>query len=339
MTAPVVLLIAVATSPNGVEMTRAAAAACVESMQPGARSITRVVSTAPSDVDAIAEASALGADALVLLTWNDAAFLTTDVRASVVSPATSGGGWAARTVVFSARDQPAERGRTLGLVVASMLEERWGTAPPTRTVAASPASAPVDNVPVGAPASPAPVAGVTTSVPDAVARWALEADVTTIVDGEDGFDIDTVGGTVALRRAFGRPWALRAGLGFRVADVDGADATTRTALGMFGVAWSSPGLGRPHEIGFGARLDILGVHEEIKRDVEGSSSPDSQGYWSLGFDLLGQIGYGLSRGTALLLGGGPEETLTAADVVVAGQRVATISHQRLVLEIGVLSRF
>ena len=144
---------------------------------------------------------------------------------------------------------------------------------------------------------------------------------------------------IGLRRSFSAHWALRAGLGFRVADVDGADATGRTVLGAAGVAWMSSGLEPPHAFGFGARVDLLGKHEDIQRSEGGQNSSRSQGYWSLGGDLLAQVGYGLSPGTALLVGGGVEEFLTAADVYVAGQPAATIPHSQLVLELGVLSRF
>jgi hypothetical protein len=105
------------------------------------------------------------------------------------------------------------------------------------------------------------------------------------------------------------------------------------------VAWTSPGLARLHELGFGARLDLMGLHEEIRRDVEGSTSPQRQYYWTAGCDLFGQVGFGLSRATTLMLGAGLEEVLTAADLVVADQRVATIPRQRLVFELGLLSRF
>ena len=337
MTAPVVLLVAVAASSNGTAMTQVAAAACIEAMPSGARSIVRAVPSMPDDLDLAADASAEGADAVVVLSWHDAAFLTTDVRASVTSPGSRIRGWIARTVVFSARDLPAERGRTLGLVIASMLEESSGDEASRNREAPGPSAAdPLETAPADRESAPVVVAGAMAPSPDQPTRWAIEANLTTILDSAEGFDVDALGGSFALRRSISHHLAWRAGLGYRVATVDGADATTRTASAAFGGAWTSPSFGRPHEIGFGARLDLMVRHEEIRRE---SSSPNAQGYWSVGGDLLGQIGYGLSQGTALLLGGGLEETLTAADVVVAGQAVATIPHQRLVFELGVLSRF
>jgi hypothetical protein len=340
MTAPVVLLVAVAAGSNGVAMTQEAAAACLEAMPAGARTIVRVVSTMPNDLDLAADASAERANAVVVLTWHDAAFLTTDVRVSLTTPRARAHDWIARTVVFSARDLPAERGRTLGLVIAAMLQESWGTqSSRDRDVSVPPPATGGEPRPIDAASVPTAIAVSAKESPEVSASWAIEANLTTVIDSAEGFDVDALGGTFALRRLIAHRLALRAGLGYRVATVDDADATTRTASLALGGAWTSPGLGRPHEIGFGGRLDITGLHEEIRRDSQSSSPPYAQGYWSLGGDLLGQIGYGLSRGTALLFGGGLEETLTAADVVVAGRVVATVPHQRLVFELGVLSSF
>lgn len=341
MMAPVVLLVAVAASSSGIAMTQAAAVVCVEAMHSGAKSVVRVVATMPDDLDLAADASVEGASAVVVLTWHDAAFLTTDVRVSLAPPGARGHDWITRTVVFSARDLPAERGRTLGLVIVSMLDERRGSESLGNGKApATPAATRIETGPMDA-ASESPAAGgaiPTIERPVPAARWAIEANLTTIVDTAEGLDVDAFGGSFAVRRSIVHRLALRAGLGYRVATVDGAQATTRVASLALGAAWTSPALGRHHEFGVGAQLDLLGLHEEISRDSEGPTSPD-RGYLSVGCDLLGQVGYGLSPGVAVLAGGGLEETLTAADVVVGGRTVATIPHQRLVFEIGVLSGF
>jgi hypothetical protein len=340
MTVPVVLLVAVAANSNGVAMTQEAAVACVEALPSGARSIVRVVPTLPGDLDLAADASAEGANAVVVLAWHDAAFLTTDVRVSVTPPGTRIRDWVARTVVFSDRDLPAERGRTLGLVIASiLLEPGQNESSSNRDVSRSADVPPVEASSVNLPAARPAVAASTGESLEAPSRWAIEANLSTIIDSSEDIDFDALGGSFALRRSISGHLELRAGLGYRVAIVDGADATTRTASAAIGGAWTSSGLGHPHRVGFGARLDLMGVHEEIKRETESSSLPEAHGYWSLGCDLLGQVGYGLSQGTALLLGGGLEETFTAAEIVVAGQSVATVPHQRVVFELGVLSRF
>ncbi len=319
-------------------MARDAGVACLESMPVGARSLVRVAPAALQDAEVVADAAKIGAAAVVLLSWHDASLLTTEVRVFVASPEDGVTHWIARTIVFSARDLPAERGRALGLVIASVLDESWGIAPLARLEPPVPVIAPkeaakLEKQSVSVATSVGPVESS-----EAPPRWALEANVTTAF-AQAGDADDSIGGMIGLRRSLSARWALRAGLGFRVADVDGADATARTVLGAVGAAWMSSALERPHAFGFGARADLLGMHEAIQRGEGGTTSSRTEGYWSLGGDLLGQVGYGLSRGTALLVGGGVEESLTEADINVAGGPAATIPHTQLVLELGVLSRF
>lgn len=320
-------------------MARDAAVACLESMPAGTKSLLRVAPAVPRDVEVVGDAAKLGAAAVVLVSWHDASLLTAEVRVFVASPEDGVSHWIARTIVFSARDLPAERGRALGLVIASVLDESWGIAPapkaepPAAVVSASREVGKLENQPVPLATRAAPV-----EAPEAPPRWALEANVTTAV-GHWGDMDDTIGGMVGLRHSVSTRWALRAGLGFRVSDVDGADATARTVLGGVGVIWMSSELERPGTFGFGGRFDLLGVHEAIQRGEGGQSSSRTETYWSLGADLLAQVGYGLSRGTALLVGVGVEELLTEADVYVGGEPAATIPHTQMVVELGVLSRF
>jgi hypothetical protein len=339
VTAPIVLLVAVTSNPGGVSMARDAAAACLESMPAGAKSVVRVAPLAPRDSEVVADAFGGNVAAVVMLSWQETSLLTTDVRVFVASPEDGVTHWIARTIVFSARDLPSERGRALGLVIASTLDESWGIAPAVKAEPTSPVvpslrrTGKIEDEPVSVATRLGPIASH-----EAPARWALEADVTTAFDHAGDVD-DSIGGMIGLRRFLSTQWALRAGIGFRVADIDGANATARTVLGAIGVVWMSSAMERPHTFGFGARADLLGVHEAIQHGDGGTSSSGIEGYWSMGADLLGQVGYGLSRATALLAGAGVEEILTEADVYVAGQPAATIPHTRIVLELGVLSRF
>ncbi len=320
-------------------MLRDAASACLESLPSGATSVVRVAPAVPQDVEVVGDASKIGAAAVVMVSWHDASLLTSEVRVYVASPEDGVSHWIARTIVFSTRDLPAERGRALGLVIASVLDESWGIAPAASLESPAPVVPPperarkIEDQPVSVAARAEPIESA-----EAPPRWALEANVTTAA-GHWGDVDDSIGGMIGLRRSLSARWALRAGLGFRVADVDGADATARTVLGAAGVAWMSAGLERPHAFGLGARADLLGAHEAIQRGDGGQNGSRTEGYWSLGGDLLAQVGYGLSPGTALLLAGGVEEFLTEADIYVAGQPAATIPHTQLVLELGVLSRF
>src|SRR5438105_416505 len=107
-------------------MARDAASACLESMPAGAQSVVRVAPTVPQDVEVVGDTSKIGAAAVVIVSWHDASLLTTEVRVFVASPEDGVSHWIARTIVFSARDLPTERGRALGLVIASVLDQSWG---------------------------------------------------------------------------------------------------------------------------------------------------------------------------------------------------------------------
>ena len=308
-------------------------------MPAGAKSLVRVAPAVPPDAEVVGEAAKLGAAAVVIVSWHDASLLTTEVRVFVASPEDGVSHWIARTIVFSAHDLPVERGRALGLVIASVLDESWGIAPAPsaepsgRAVPASKEARKPENRPVPPATRPAPIES-----PESSPRWALEASVTTAVAHWADMD-DTIGGMIGLRHSVSPRLALRAGLGFRVSDVDGADATARTVLGAVGVIWMSSEPERAGTFGFGGRFDLLGVHQAIQRGEGGQSSSRTEGYWSLGADLLAQVGYGLSRGTVLLGGVGVEELFTEADVYVGGEPAATIPHTQMVVELGVLSRF
>lgn len=339
VTAPIVLLVAVTSNPGGIVMARDAATACLDSLPAEAKTVVRVAPVAPQDSEVIGETSGSGTAAVVILSWHDASLLTTEVRVFVESPRDGLTHWITRTIVFSARDLPSERGRALGLVIASVLDESWGIEPLAR------AEPPAPLVPVPGESGEReeqPVSVVTregpVESPEIAPRWALEANVTTAVDHLWDVD-DSIGGMIGLRRSLSPRWALRTGLGFRVADIDGANATGRTVLGAVGVVWTGVGSERSKTFNFGARFNLLGVHEAIQHAEAGPGSSRTEGYWSMGADLLAQVGYGLSPGTALLVGGGVEEIVTEAEVYLAGQPAATIPHTRLVLELGVLSRF
>jgi hypothetical protein len=332
VTAPIVLLIAVATTPDGIAAANEAAAACLQALPAGAKTVLRTVPKVPDDAGVSAAAAAAGATATVVVTWRDADQLVSDVRVRSTPPDGTVR-QTERNVVFSARDQPIERGRALGLVIASILDEDWA--------AGARASSRASAVPlvVGGGAAdtevPAAIAGAH-GLPHEAPRWALEASVITAVDAQEDFD-DAIGGLVALRRSLTPRWALRAGLGLRVADLDGANATARTTLGSLGVVWASRGFTEGARVGFAVRADFLGVREVIKR--QGNDDQGTVGLWTVGADVVGQIGLGLSSGTSLLGSAGVEGFASGESLVSEGQAPATLSRGRIIFELGVLSRF
>jgi len=82
----------------------------------------------PADATAVVAQDQAHADAVAELTWADA----THRRARLHVHVARTGRWIDRSIGFQASDQPAERGRTLGFAIASMLPEAWesSAAPP-----------------------------------------------------------------------------------------------------------------------------------------------------------------------------------------------------------------
>ncbi|HXT97953.1 MAG TPA: hypothetical protein VN853_16760 [Polyangia bacterium] len=335
VTAPIVLLIAVATTPDGVAAANEAAAACLQALPAGAKTVLRTLPSVPDDAEVGAAAAAASATATVVVTWRDAQQLVSDVRVRSTAPLDGTVRVTERNIVFSARDLPAERGRALGLVIASILDEEWAAQRATTTPSAAGARLVVGASAVDAEV-PAALTGSPKPPPPAAPRWALEANVITAVDEQEDFD-DAIGGLVALRRSLTPRWALRAGIGFRAADLDGANATARTTVGSLGVVWATPGFAEGRRLGFAARADLLAVHEVIKRNDDDDHGTAE--HWTAGGDLVGQIGIGLSSGTSLLLSGGLEGFASSQSLVSPGQAPATLPRGRIIFELGVLSRF
>ena len=273
VTAPIVLLIAVATTPDGVAAANEAAAACLQGLPAGAKTALRTVPKVPDDAELGAAAAAAGATATVVVTWRDADQLVSDIRVRSTSPVDGKVRQTERTIVFSARDLPAERGRALGLVIASVLDEDWAVQ------GEATARAPVTPLVVGGGVVDTEVPKALAGTPAQPPRWALEASVITAVDQQEDFD-DAIGGLIGVRWSLTPRWALRAGLGFRVADLDGANATARTTMGSLGAVWASQGFAEGRRVGFAVRADLLGVREVIKRDDDDDQG--IAGHWTIG---------------------------------------------------------
>ena len=327
MTAPVAVLFVFVT--HGAVQAPAAdvVTACLQALPAGTRATTRTAAEAPADAALLAEARAGAAVAAVVVSWTDAALRQADVRAAVGLPDRPR--WVTRTVTFAAGDQLAERARALGLVIASVVEEGLepvvspGPPPPPRAPPAAVAET---------PAAPIPVAPA-----DDVGPWAVEAGVTTAFEsGTDGDDV--IGGTIALRRWLPGRLAPRAGLAFRLTDRD-IPITSRSFSGSLGLGWASARFGRPHAFGLGARLDLLIMRKSVRVSQEQPLTASEQAFWSGALDLLAEVGVGLSRATTFLGGLGVEERFTEARVLVPGRIDATLPRERLILELGILSRF
>jgi hypothetical protein len=310
--------------------------ACLRALPAGTRAVTQTVPEAPADVALAAAARAAGAAAAVVVAWPAADLPAAEVRALVGLPARAR--WVSRTVSFAPADEVSERERALGLVIASIVQEGFDRAPERQRPPPVPEAGGGNPPGVVAAAEPAPAS--VAAAPDErdwPGRWAVEAGVTTAYESGTDAD-DTFGGALGVRRFLRPNLAVRAGLAFRLTQRDMPDVAGLALSGSLGAGWVSGRFGPGGRFGAGARADLLLQQESVRVSGYQVESGD-QGYWSLGADALGEIGLGLSRSTMLLLAGGLEEMFTEADVMINGQHSATLRHTRVVLQIGVLSRF
>ncbi len=310
--------------PDGV------VSACVRALPDGARAVVRTASETPPDEAVVNSAAASGAGAAVVVSWDDAGQLGAHVRVATGLPAHVR--WESRPISFDAADQLAERERALGLVIASILDA--GLEPAAAPRAAPPSARPPPVPPPAPETERRVVAGPEPPLPG----WAIEAEVTTAFESGNDLD-DTIGGAIGVRRALSQSLAMRAGLAFRLTEWDGLDVRTRTVVGSVGLAWTARSHARPGSVGFGVRADFLAARESVLYSGRAAGAGEEQSFSSLGADLLAEVGFGLSRDTALLAGFGGEMLFTAADLVVDETPAATLHRGRLLLLLGILSRF
>jgi hypothetical protein len=142
MSAIALLAIVVAAGEAQSPVTTALLSAAVEATGPGA--VVRIFEvTRPTDAEALRIERERSARAVVQLSWLDASHLHAALRVH----ATVTNRWIDREIDFTATDPIAERGRTLGFTVASMLPE----ADPTLPIATAPAPSTTPAESPGAP--------------------------------------------------------------------------------------------------------------------------------------------------------------------------------------------
>lgn len=308
-------------------------AACLRALPSGVRAVTRAAPEVPPDATLQSDAAEAGAPAAVVVSWGGADLLSADVRAAVGLPERPR--WVVRHVTFAPGDQLPERARALGLVIASIVEESFERPPP--------ASAPAPVARATPPPAAEPAESVATAAPQPTGdaerpRWAIEAAVTTALErGSDGDDV--IGGAIALRRSLPLNLAARAGAGFRFTEEDTPAITVRSLGGSLGLAWASAGFGQAGRFAAGVRSDLLVWWQSVRVSQDQVPAGGDREYWSGAVDALVEVGRGLSAGTTLVGALGVEELFTEAQVTIQGRNAATLPRTRLLLQLGVLSRF
>src|SRR5258705_1416477 len=253
------------------------------------------------DDEAIALADQMRASMVVTVTWS-----SDQSRAHVHVHFTERPVWLERDVSFSPQDPPAERGRTLGFEIATMVPDLPPAPPPASTpLSAKPEARPL--VPV-APRS---------------AGWAVEVDGTGAVGG----DATGYGVGAGARWAFVPSAFVRAGGAVRFGRVLPANATSTTWIPAIGVGYDRSIAASP--VSLGARVDGLAIFTELSR----GASAEAHGRWTPGVDLVAEIELAASP-VAIAGAVGAEYAFGSTSVRVGDADTTTLPRLRFLAELG-----
>ena len=326
----IVLIVFVSAADARDPSTTAMASAARIALGAGATVTVREVQRTPTDDEAIDLGHAQHADAVAEILWDDAQHLHAHVRFHVEGAPR----WIDRELGFVAADAPAERGRTVGFTIASMLPERpradepsppTPPTPPTPATTWTPPSPPASSVDHAQPIGP-----------PRPSRGAVEAAALGSV-GVGGYG-GGLGAALGVRWNLGEGFALRLGAGARGGEVPPAQATSLVVFGAVGVAWSVP----THLVapfGLGVRADLLLSRFQLSHLDEDDPVPDRQWRWIAGADVLGEWTWFFSQSAGISAAFGIESAFGSTSVVLAGNQVAVVPVVRGVSELGLRARF
>jgi hypothetical protein len=282
----------------------------------------------PSDAEVVALGADVHADAVVEVTWS----LPDHLRTTIRMERTKTGQWLDREVGFRPNDDPAERSRTVGFTIASMLPE--GSArtetPPAKPDEPVPVPVPVPVRDSGAAHPAAEPREERLHHDNSISAAALVAFG--VGDGGGGF-----GAVLDYRRALVDVLSLRFGVGARVGQGGPPGLTTRGFSGAVGLAWDAfstqNGRGR-----LGLRLDALFDLAQFEHVAAGGATATRYKFLP-GAALLAEASYFFTPGAAVVVGGGAEALFGETDVLVAGEQVAAFEPVHPVVELGLRAGF
>jgi hypothetical protein len=330
MGGPLTVVVLVAAGGTAEPTTLAIERAASEALGHSARVVVREAMGAPTDGEALALGSEANEGAVVEVTWGDRAHRLAMLRVHLAGHRR----WMDRAIGFSAADADAERGRTIGLALASMLPD---PAPvlPTPEPPPSPAA-----LPQAAPhAPPAPDVAEKTP-PDATPHELPYAmDFFGVGAAGLGGNVQTAGGGAALEAFLTPRFALRIGGAVRGGDVAGAPARTVTLLASAGVELHPWPATASHVLGASLRADYVLMNQTVTHHSASGADLSTMARTLSGVDAMVEMQGRLGANVDLLAGVGLEEMFAATYVDMNGARVATLPPLSLVAQGGVRLRF
>jgi hypothetical protein len=269
MADPVTLFILVAAGERP-DLTRAMASATHDALGSSSVVVVREVPE-PSDTEALATERSENADAVVELSWTDAHHEQASVKMHIARDRR----WVERSIGFLRLDADAERGRTLGFTIASILPQTAIATPmgsaPTGAGTSTPVSGPTgaDTVPVPLPTLPPSTTGTgPAAIPRPVApstaapRPDFALDVLGLGEIGGGGDWGAGGGAAAQWFPI-RNLSVRLAGGLRAGSIDAAHATTLTLFASGGMAFHPWRTSLAHPFGASFRAEFLFLDESV----------------------------------------------------------------------------
>jgi hypothetical protein len=338
MSATIVVGILVAVGEAHAPGTTALLAAAADALGPGASFVVEDTVT-PSDSDALTAEDRLHAAAVVELAWSNAAGPTAGIRIHVAHVDR----WIERRITFLPGDTQAERGRTIGFAVASMLlsetEFLSPAEPPVNTPREKtprrrdPPESPDAAVPPG-PGAPTTIDTTATEpiAPPSAQPWAI--DLTAVGSVGLGGPASGIGGATHVEFSVLETIWLRAGGGVRTGGVPGQEGTDLVTWGTIGAAWRPlfpTGVG---QLGTAVRLDGGTLFHYLSHRVA-DGQIEHKGRVVPGAVLMVEELWRFRPSLDVFFALGSEVAFGWTEVSVLGQLVTTIPPIRGMAELGV----
>ena len=266
-----------------------------------------------TDEAALTLTERLGARAVVRVRWADAKLTRARLHVHV-------GTWADDELAFRPEDPAAEKGRSVGYALATMVQRLHHGAP------AAPAAPPEQ-------APPPPPPGPVVVAPSAPARTRNDLDL--FATGAVAAFAPSYGGAVGARYWATPAFGLRLAAGARLGTLSVADVATTAVFVATGPGVRIP-LGARFELG--ARADVMVFRVAASRDDESRGTTVRSRVLGA-FDASVEGAWTVVGGLALIGAAGTEIAFGSTDVKVGGRRVADIPPVRAVFEVGGRFRF
>jgi hypothetical protein len=313
----VVVVVVVATAAAQRPETRAVVGGLEQSLEPGSTLVVRE-SSRPLDEPLDELAASDAADGVAVVDWSDTELL----RARLRTYATSTHAITERDIDFRSTDASAERGRTVGFALASMLPPAPPVAPPFVAPVVPPAAAPASEEPPPGPS------------PSARTRWGI--DVRFAATTAASVRANGIGGEVGA--------SVRLTSSTNALDARVAIAATRGELTSLASLWIVRPRAGVGVVAISAAPITLTLRAEVGPwlhvvDRGAGASPNRGSRWVPGATLGADLAWSMARALDLVVGAGADVAFGTTRVVSGVDQSVTIPVLRFVGSSGFSFRF